>query len=141
MITHFCSNFQDGQTSVEDEVAMAELMITDFIVKHNLPISLSDDLVGLIKSVGNLSDGAKLRLGRTKTSGILTKVLARRSREATAQILRDNFFLLMADETTDISAEKSLEVCARTVYKGKLATFFYVVLEVQDAKARAFFKP
>ena len=132
---------EDGSQSDDsvDDVARFELLVAEFIVEHNLAFSLAGPLVQLMQKAKSPRTLEKVRLCATKTAGTIRHVLGKQSRLAAVQHLRGNPFSLLADEATDVSASKSLAVCARTILDGRVASFLYAYIEVPDGSAETLY--
>ena len=114
-------------------------MVTEFIVYHNLALSLSGPLLQLIKKAKSLEAIKKARLCRTKMSNVLMKVVRPNMRARVVEHLRVNPFSLLVDESTDVQADKALAIVARTVYDGTIVSVLYRYMKVVDCTASGLF--
>ena len=63
--------------TLQDKITSAEIKMTVFLAKHNLPIVISDELGKLFRSIFSDSNIAKkYQCGRTKSSAILNDASA-----------------------------------------------------------------
>ena len=63
---------KSGNSSLEKKTLKAEVMVTNFLVQHNLPIATADHLGPLFKAIFPDSQiASKYAAARTKTSAIL----------------------------------------------------------------------
>lgn len=111
-IEDFCSTDATNK-SFREQVHDAEIKLVLFCIIHNLPLSLMDFLPNALKSIFLDSKIAQaIHCGKTKTTN-LAKSLAQERQSDIAKMLKDKYFSLIVDETTDISTEKSLAVVVR----------------------------
>jgi len=93
-----------------------ELKMIAFIVEHNLPISIIDHLPAFIKSICPESKLIQnIHCGRTKANLILRDIFRQENIMVLSEQMKQNYFSLIIDETTDIGTQKSLVVCVRLV--------------------------
>lgn len=109
-----------------------EALATLFIVKKNLSMSVSDDLIELLKTIDiDKSVQSQLSCGRTKCTGIVKNVIGLYTLDELVKILRKNFFSLIMDESTDVSVKKQLVLCVRyELPTGEIRDQFLACLEV-----------
>lgn len=90
-------------------VERAEMKIVSALAVYDLPISLVDDLIPILKDSFPDSEIAKqIMLHRTKATGVLKNKLAKSFSELLIEKLRNGFFSIIVDEVTDISNTKQL---------------------------------
>ena len=85
-------------------VKCAEIKLAAFYAEHNIGIAIMDHLVPVLKSMFKDSRTAQdLTLGRTKCSKLISNCLGVRELEKIVEILKFQKFLVLVDESTDIS--------------------------------------
>lgn len=133
----------DKKITLNKQVRQAEIKIVSFICKNNLPLSLVDELVNLIKDkVFDNNDVAKnIKLKRTKATQLATGILGPMAKDVIFEKLKKEKFSLIVDETTDISTAKSLVINGRFYNSevGKVKDHFIDLIEVKDATATSLF--
>lgn len=109
------SNFDFKINSkIDNEIYRGNLKFVMFIVEHNLPMRLLEHLPKLIQSIGHDSEILKhIKCSRSKGTNIILNQLGPASLEQIAKHMRNSFFSLIADETTDVSTKKCLAVVVR----------------------------
>lgn len=91
-----------------------ELKMIAFIAEHNLPISIMDHFLAFIKSICPESKLIQnIHCGHTKANLILRDIFRQENRMVLSEQMKQNYFSLIIDETTDIGTQKSLVVCVR----------------------------
>ncbi|CAG5054157.1 unnamed protein product [Parnassius apollo] len=82
-----------------------------FLAKHDLPISLVDDFVSLLR---NLFPESKclddVHLGKQKATNILRQVTGATYKQEVIDIMKNSYFNIIIDETTDLSVKKQLAI-------------------------------
>ena len=97
--------------SSRNAVEKVEIKVASFIVEHNLPISLSEDLLALLSSlVPNDKMVQKATLGKQKTTNIIHQVLGFNVIKESVEDLRSRQFSLIIDETTDRTCKNQLAI-------------------------------
>ncbi|KAK2724524.1 hypothetical protein QYM36_001127 [Artemia franciscana] len=128
-----------GDPKIE-RVATVEAKLVTFLVEHDLPCSLSEDLLKLMKSMPGPDLLSQATLGRTKATNIARQALAPHFHEKLLESLKTNLFSVVIDEITDSSVAKQLAVCvsfcdeAMTVQVDLLA-----LVECRDGSASGLF--
>lgn len=101
-------------TSAPKDILSAELHLTNFIVQHNLPLSVSDHLCELLPKVcPDNKIATKIKCRRTKTTQIVKKCLAPEATRHVIEHCRKKPFSLLIDESNDQKPEKRLVVLVR----------------------------
>lgn len=101
-------------TSIAHRSRKLELMVSLFIAKHNLALSLSDDLVELLKKIDiDKNIQRNITCNSTKCSSIIKNVTGKYVFDSLVKILRKQKFTLIIDESTDVSSTKCLALVAR----------------------------
>ena len=100
-----------------------------------------DHLSLLIKTICPDSDVAKnIACARTKTTGIINNVLGEGSFSQLRDELKDKYFSLIVDESTDRSTKKHLCLIARYVEaSGKVKDSFLTLIKLSDADANTLY--
>ena len=84
--------------------------LVTFLVEQDLPYSLSEDLLKLVKSMPGPDLLGQATLGRTKATNIARQALAPHFHEKLLESLKTNLFSVVIDETTDSCVAKQLPV-------------------------------
>ena len=117
-----------------------------FLAEHNLPLSLIGPLVSLFKSTAPVNSKEVevlkgIHLSTTRCTNILRQGLGLYFSKELVQILRDTYFSIIPDETTDVATEKQLGICV--LYFDELTvqpvTRFFDMVEVETATAVGFY--
>lgn len=96
------------KTRLAKRLRQIEVKIVSFVYTNNLPFTLTDNLVDLIKDLFPGSDTIKnLKLKRLKATQLLCEVLGPFSNEYVYEKLRKTKFSLIIDETTDVETRKT----------------------------------
>jgi hypothetical protein len=91
----------------KDAVTKAEVIVTNFLIQHNLPLATSDHLGPLFRSVFPDSDIAKkYSCGRTKTCAIVNKAMGPHCHEYVVKHCLQHPFSLGIDGSSDTDVEK-----------------------------------
>ena len=120
----------------------AELKILLFIVKYNLPFTIIEPLVDLVKSVDPTSKVCKnIQLGRTKGTDIINTLLCAEGTRAIFNVLQKQHFSLIIDETNDVSCKKCLTLVARYFDSDENITkdTFLAMLELENCDSKSIF--
>lgn len=111
-----------------------------FIAEHNISFLTSDHMVPLSKSMFADSEIAKsMKCSRTKVTAIITNVIGAQQKDNVASLLNKHPFALCLDESTDVSAEKSLSVVVRVCYNNKVRDCFFDLVRVRNADAQGIY--
>jgi len=118
-----------------------EIKIAAFVAEHNIPFNVSDHLTDLIKSIP--SDGEvikKISCDRTKCSAIVGNVLGLQAKQDLIEKMRNNFFSIIIDESTDTSDVKQLAIVIRTFVNAEISDEFFTLLEVTSGTAQGLYE-
>jgi hypothetical protein len=120
---------------------MTELKFACSVCCH-MSINVIDHLGELIRA--NASAGSTLsdlRLHRTKCSRLIDYVLSPSLREELQEDVKNSYFSILADESTDISVDKNLCICIKYYSKKteKMETAFLGLFPVVRATGEALF--
>ncbi|CAG9825754.1 unnamed protein product [Phaedon cochleariae] len=131
--------------SVKLNVAIneGELKMCMFLAEHNLPFLLMEHLPGLIESVCPDSSIAKeLKCSRTKATEIINNRMKSYAAEEISKDLRNNYFSIIIDETTDISTKKCLVIVVRyyNEVQQRVRDNFLSLIELEDCSAQNIYK-
>lgn len=121
-------------------VKTAELRVLMFLLQNNLPFCIIGALIGLIKAVAPVANDLKCE--RTKAIDTTNSVILNEGLEETAQLLRDNPFSLIIDETTDVATSKCLALVARYFddKSGTVQDRFWGIIELLNCTAESIYK-
>lgn len=120
----------------EKQVKEGEIKLAAFVVEHNLPLNIMTHLPELMRSVCKDSEIAKkIVSSRTKTTAVINNVIGKCSKEELRDIMKENKFSLIVDESTDKGCTKHLCIVVRTLIGEKVADAFYDLIPVENASA------
>ncbi|XP_028402033.1 uncharacterized protein LOC114524975 [Dendronephthya gigantea] len=95
----------------QSSVAKMEIKLCSFIVEHNLPIHISDDLLALLSSLFPTNKTVqKATLGKQKATNVIRQVLGFHTLKESIADLKSRKFSLIIDETTDCSRKNQLAI-------------------------------
>lgn len=131
----FSTLVEDENISMKRHVRAAEIKLSMYVAEKNMAISVMDDLPSLIASICIDSKIAKnIKCGRTKSTAILTQIVAPENINNISQhIQNENLcYSIIVDESTDISAKKSLAIVIRYFCGTRVRDRFLDMIEVED---------
>lgn len=131
-----------AEKTVDERVKEGELKLVMFLAEHNLPFSLMDHLPQMIASVcpdSKIAHRMKNNFKRKKATQLTTAVLGPSSKEELVKDLKENYFSLIIDETTDISTSKCLAIITRYYKNNVVFDRFFDLVEVQSSSAQDLF--
>lgn len=103
--------------ATQSSVAKLEIKLCSFIVEHNLPIHLSNELLALLSILFSMNKTVqKATLGKQKATNLIRQVLGFNTVKECIAELKSRKFSLIIDETTDCSRKNQLVI---------LMTFFH----------------
>ncbi|XP_066585461.1 SCAN domain-containing protein 3-like [Prorops nasuta] len=121
---------------LDEKIKIAEIKLSAFYAEHNIAIQTVDHLIPLLKDIFQDQEIVeRFTLGRTKCTEIIKNNLGTRETERTVQILQNQYFSILMDESTDKTNSKSLCILVQYISPetGKLITELLKLLEI-DAK-------
>ncbi|KAJ8980514.1 hypothetical protein NQ317_007934 [Molorchus minor] len=125
---------------LDTQVKNSVLILTAFVVEHNLPMKLMDHVPDLLRAVCPDSKIAKsLKSARTKTTNIIKNVMGLYSFRAIIEVLKNNKFSLIIDETTDRATIKHMCLVVRVMFNDNVSDCFLTLLPVESAQAEVLF--
>ncbi len=102
-----------NQITTADATTSMEVKWCAFIAEHNLPLSLSEDIVEFLRSLfPNDAALRNVRLGKQKATNVIRQVLGFDYLKEMVLLLRSHFFSVIIDEATDQSTKKQLAIVA-----------------------------
>nr|XP_033330914.1 uncharacterized protein LOC117222954 [Megalopta genalis] len=125
----------------ESQVKRAEIRYTLDVVDHNLSFYSRGHFIGMAKEV--TPDNVVLQhctLKRSKMAMIVKNVLSKYIVEETMSILRNKYFSLLMDESTDISSTKHVCLLARYVDGPQIKTYLLDYIRINEANAESLFQ-
>ena len=125
-----------------EESSSIEIKLCAFIAEHNLPISLSDDLIALLRSLFPLDNALKhATLGKQKATNVIRQVLGFDYLNEAVSALRSRKFSFIIDETTDKSTAKQLAILATYFDMKSFQTkkLLLDIVEVEDGTAKGIY--
>lgn len=107
--------FENSESAkLSTKVREADILMVLLIAEHNLPFSFLDHLGKIVKTAFPDSQIAKMmQIGRTKGTLLCKQILSNEQKTIVQNIVRDSFFSLIVDETTDVSIKASLAIVIR----------------------------
>ena len=94
-------------SSASEDVIRAEVMVTNFLIQHNLPLATADHLRPLFKSIFPDSNIAKsYACRRTKTSAIINKAMGLHCHEYLVEHCKSHPFSIGIDGSSDTEESK-----------------------------------
>lgn len=125
------------------KVIKAEVIVTNFLVQHNLPIATADHLGPLRKEIfPDSSIASSYSCGRTKTSAILNQALAPQCHKYIVEHCKTHPYSVGTDGSNDTMVEKMNLVSIRIfdINRSKTVTnhFFDMYLTEGEHGAKAF---
>ncbi|CAH1958537.1 unnamed protein product [Acanthoscelides obtectus] len=127
--------FVEKKSGHSQKVSEAEIKLSSFFAHHKVAFEVVDHLISILKDSfpdSNILKDVKLR--RTKTTSVIKNVIAKKESEDLAVVLQQNFFSVLIDESTDISANKLLGVNVKFVNNSGLACDRLLKVISVDAK-------
>ncbi|XP_058827037.1 uncharacterized protein LOC131687020 [Topomyia yanbarensis] len=129
------------KTSYKEKIRNAELQLCAWGAANDKSASDIESFAECIRRICPDSEIAKgLKMGRTKATAIITNVLGEGQHDELSAHLKKTPFSLIADESTDLAAKKSLALIVRTFFwrKAKLvvADCFYDLIQVIETDSR-----
>lgn len=131
------------QTNVDlsNNIKKAEIRFAAFAAEHNLSFNVMDHLSEVIRVSFFDSEIAKgYTNNRTKATAIINKVTGVHGFEKTLNLIKNNKFSLIVDESTDKSGTKSLALVARVCNAKKVDDLFLGLLPVASATADSLYQ-
>ena len=126
LMESFTSARADSETSKSDSVKSAEIRLTAFMMEHNLSFRAADHLCEVLKGCFPDSTIAKeLKMKRTKCQKVCVNVMAHSHKQGLINILKQNKFSILVDESTDISTSQNLCIMVRVVEGNAVVTKFW----------------
>ena len=102
-----------NQVTTADATTTMEVKLCAFIAQHNLPLSLSQDMAELLRSLfPNDTALRNVKLGKQKATNIVRQVLGFFYLKELVSLLRCRFFSVIIDQATDQSTKKQLAIVA-----------------------------
>lgn len=137
------SMFTSGSNSQDTKIAAkaGEVKMACFIAEHNLSFNIASHLNKLICAVCPDSKIAEqLSISRTKARAIIVNVTGQTAEENIIQMLQNNCFALLVDESTDKSTIKHLALVARIVKLDfSVEDRFLTLIPIVDGTATALY--
>ena len=127
-----------NQPTTADASTSMEVKLCAFVAQHNLPLSLTNDMVQLFRSLCPNDAALKnVRLGKQEATNIVRQVLGLNYLKEMVSLLRHNFFSIIIDETTDQSTKKQLAILANFFHIEKFKMDYWLVdmVEADDGTA------
>ncbi|CAG4940747.1 unnamed protein product [Parnassius apollo] len=118
-----------------------EIKLPCFVTEHNIAFNVASHLTKLVKSVCPDSKFAEsLSMSRTKARAIVVNVTGKTAEENLMQNLKENYFSLLVDESTDKSAIKHLALIARVVNTNyEVEDKFLTLIPITEGSAKVLY--
>ena len=106
------------------QVATAELQLAGFIVEHELPFVAANHLVEIGKEIGQLHPSVQkgITLKRTKATYTIVDGIGRKKCLEIIDVLKNQTFSILLDESTDVSVTQILALVVRYVNANTMQT-------------------
>lgn len=143
--TLFSGSPQNSQvTKTKNQSKLAEIKISAFFAEHNIAFHLIDHLTPLLKGVFPDSKVCSdMELHRTKCTSIINNIIAPVEVSDLVDLLKNNPFSVLVDESTDLTCHKFLCLLVRFVHpiEGTVHTKLLelVSIDAKDCSAQAIF--
>lgn len=132
---------REDSSSLTSRLYDAELQIAQFIARHDLPVDTADHLIQLIRTVcpypsvaQNLEcEGADMIL-------IINNVLGKQGCEELMQLLRENKFSLIVDESSERGMEKHLSMAVKVLCNSSIIDVFLGLIPMKDVTVNSLHK-
>lgn len=125
-------------TTSTDSVSKMEIKLCSFLAENNLPLSLSDDMVALLKSLFPTDETLKgVTLGKQKATNTVRQTLGFYYMKENIDILKSRKFSIIIDETTDNSTQSQMAVLATYFdeLNFRISLIFVDLIRMPDGKA------
>ncbi|XP_045112696.1 uncharacterized protein LOC123505453 [Portunus trituberculatus] len=118
----------------------AKLQIASFIARHDLSIDTSDHLIQVIKSICPDSCVAQnLECEGTDMGLLINSVLGKNACEELMQLLKENKFSLIVDESTRRGIDKHLSMIVRVLHNYSITDAFLGFIPMKEATAHSLY--
>ena len=108
------SFIKSKESNLDKQVLNAEVMVTNFLVQHNIPLLTADHLSSLFKTAFPDSKIAqKYSSRRTKTTAMINKSFAPHCIEYIAEHCKHNAYSVGTDGSNDTGLEKMNPICVK----------------------------
>ncbi|CAH1111603.1 unnamed protein product [Psylliodes chrysocephalus] len=122
----------------QNAVKSAEIRLSIFFAEHNVATHTIYHLMPLLKDIFPDSKVCQdIQLGRTKCTEIIKNIVGNYETNLLVKDLRDTSFSVLVDETTDISAKKSMCVLVRYTKQFKVVTQLLELVQLNAADCSA----
>ncbi|KAK2718050.1 hypothetical protein QYM36_006740 [Artemia franciscana] len=99
-------------SSFVHQVEEVETKLVSFIIQNNLPFSISENLVSLVKSLPGAGQAVQyIQLGKQKATNCIRQGFGPFFKDLIVEKLKTSQLSIIIDETTDQSTKKHLAVC------------------------------
>lgn len=118
----------------------AELILANYIVKENLPLSIFDSLPDVLRhALPDSKIALSIKCHRTKATALVTNCLSTVASEKLSAVLRKQKFTVLADKSTDMASNRVLmiAVCYFDPAQGKSAYAPFDILDVGHEQGNA----
>ena len=143
-MTQFFSKANETGMHFSMQVARAELQLTGFIVEHKLPFAAANHLVEIVKKIGQLHPSVRkgITLKRTKATYTIVEGIGREESLDIIDVLKNQTFSILLDESTDVSVTQILALVVRYVNANTMQTVdrCFDIIEVLDGTSLGLLK-
>ena len=124
-------------TSHDAKVQEAEIRLAAWVAATNKPLNMFENFLPLLNGIAESSVIKDIKLGATKCTAVITNVLGQCQHNYLVDLMKSSMFSILIDESTDVSAKKSLCITIRIFDKErhKICDCFYDLPEATDASA------
>ncbi|XP_017892139.2 uncharacterized protein LOC108632215 [Ceratina calcarata] len=122
--------------SVRERVKRAEIIHVLNIIEHSRSFhSYEHDTRMQLRAVDSMDVLKQMKLKRTKIAAITNNVINEAIVRNVTKILKNTFFSILVDESTDVSGYKNLCILARYTYEGTIQTYLLDYLRLREGNA------
>lgn len=128
-------------TKFENQIKSAELYLCAYGVEHNIPFNSMTHLTKLLPKICPDSKIAEhVSCVKTKSEAIMKNVVGQVEKNKLILCLQNNYFSIIADESTDRSVIKHMALVARVVNSNfTTSDYFLSLIPIQSATAQSLF--
>ncbi|XP_075161555.1 E3 SUMO-protein ligase KIAA1586-like [Haematobia irritans] len=124
----------------DNETKKIEIMLSFFLVEHNISFKTMDHLSKVLKaSVTDSHSVNNISIGRTKATAIVKNVIGEQQQQSLSKLLNSNYFSLCIDGATDITKKKVLYLVVRVCINFEILDLFFGLLDVENGDAESLF--
>lgn len=139
MDAHVQKTAREREVEVTKENKEMDLDIAVFVACHTA-IHTVDHLGQVVRKHGEGSSMGKLKLGRTKCSALIKRVIAPTLKEELKENIHGKRYVVMIDESTDVSIQKLLCITISYVHDSGVQYAFLGLFPVLETNAQSLYE-